>query len=106
MRELIRIENIEEMRRQEGIDDVELREDIRQLAVADLVRLTFLTGTNPPAGETLTVRITSIRGHSLRGKLISKPASAGLSELRVGMPVLFTTEHIHSIPGGRPTQQT
>src|SRR5438477_584590 len=53
------IENIEELRRREGIDDVELREEVRGLGVGDVVMLTFLTGTNSFAGETLPVRITS-----------------------------------------------
>ena len=39
MRHTIVIENIEEMRRREGIDDVELREAIRGLRVGDFVRL-------------------------------------------------------------------
>src|SRR5207248_1333804 len=38
MRTTIEIENIEEMRRQEGIDDVELRGEIRGLKVGDFVK--------------------------------------------------------------------
>src|SRR5205823_4193524 len=51
MRNTVAIENIEEMRRREGIDDVGLREEIDGLRVGDFVKLTFLTGTRPPAGE-------------------------------------------------------
>ena len=45
MRNPVQIENIEEMRRREGIDDVELRSEIRDLQVGDSVRLTLMTGT-------------------------------------------------------------
>jgi hypothetical protein len=96
MRNPIEIENIEAMRRREGIDDAELREAIRGLGIGDFVKLTFLTG--PTSFETLLVRITSISGSSFRGKLAETPASAGLSKLRVGSPVVFTTAHIHSLP--------
>ena len=40
----IEIENMDELRRCEGIDDVELHEDIGRLRVGDHVRLTFLAG--------------------------------------------------------------
>jgi hypothetical protein len=95
VRNPIEIEKIEEIRRQEGIDDVELRVEIRALKIGDFVKLTFLIGS---AGfETLSVRITSIRGSAFRGKLADKPVSPALSELGVGSPVLFTADHIHSI---------
>lgn len=97
MRNPVAIENIEEMRRQAGIDDVELREEIRGLHVGDTVKVTLLTGAPSPAGETLLVRITRIRGYAFRGRLASKPASSGLSHLQVGSPVAFTAAHIHSI---------
>jgi hypothetical protein len=96
----VEIENIEERRHQVGIDDVVLREDIRGLAVGDLVKLTLLTGT-AFAGETVLVRITCIRGSALRGKLLCKPASTGLSRLGVGSPLAFTAAHIHSLARGR-----
>jgi len=93
------IENIEEMRRREGIDDVELRSEIRDLQVGDSVRLTLMTGTFlSPAGETIVVRITSIKGCTFRGKLTTKPASACLAELKAGAPIRFTAAHIHSLP--------
>jgi hypothetical protein len=79
MRNAVEIENIEEMRRREGIEDVEPREAIRGLRIGDSVRLTFLTGTKSSAGETLLVRITRIRGPVFRGKVADRPASAGLS---------------------------
>jgi hypothetical protein len=103
MRFAIEIEDIEEKRRQEGIDDVELREQIRGLQVGDLVKLTFLAG--PQAFETLLVRITSIRGSAFRGKLANGPTAARLSRLRVGSPVAFSTAHIHSLPRKRPTHE-
>lgn len=94
------IENIEEMRRREGIEDVELREAIRGLHAGDLVKVTLLAGGAAAAGETLLVRITSIRGSAFRGKLADEPASLGLAQLRAGAPLTFTTAHIHSIPKG------
>jgi hypothetical protein len=99
----VQIENIEAMRRREGIDDVELREEIRGLAVGDLVMLTFLTGMRSPAAETLLVRITRISDGVFHGKLAGRPASLGLSELRVGSAVHFMTAHIHSIPKTQST---
>jgi hypothetical protein len=104
MRNQVELENIEEMRRQEGIEDVELRQDIDELAIGDLVKVTLLTGSKTSAGETLLVRITSIRGNAFRGKLAQKPLSAGLSNLRVGFAVSFTPAHIYCVPKGRPTQ--
>jgi hypothetical protein len=100
MRNAVEIENIEEMRRREGIEDVELREEIRQLEIGDFVKLTLLSGVN--ASETVLVRITSINGAAFRGKLASGLVSRGLSNLPVGAPVAFTTAHIHSLPKGRP----
>jgi hypothetical protein len=103
MRHPIEIENIEEMRRQAGIHDTELRRDIRGLGVGDFVKLTLLCGAKSSAGETLLVRITSIRGPSFRGKLASSPTSPGLANLRAGSPVTFTRAHIHSLPSKQPT---
>jgi hypothetical protein len=94
----VEIENIEDIRRREGIDDVELRKEIRGLRIGDFVKLTLLTATKSLAGETLLVRITSIKGFAFRGKLADRPTCAGLSGLRVGAPVAFTAAHIHSIP--------
>jgi hypothetical protein len=91
----VEIENIEEMRRQEGIDDVELRVEIRGLKVGDFVKLTLLIGTT--SFETLLVRITRIRGSAFRGKLVNRPTASGLSKLDAGAPIAFTTAHIHSL---------
>jgi hypothetical protein len=102
MKNRIEIENIEELRRLEGIDDVELREEIHGLAIGDRVKLTLLPGPGSPVSETVLVRITSIRGAAFRGKLVSRPASAGLAHLRAGWPLAFTAAHIHSIPKGQP----
>jgi hypothetical protein len=100
MQYTIALENIEEMRLQEGIDDVELRKEIRGLRVGDFVKLTFLTRT--ASCETLLVRITGIRGSAYQGTLAKKPTSNGLSELQVGVSIPFTTAHIHSIAKGQP----
>ena len=91
------IENIEELRLQEGIDDVVLREEIRALAVGDFVKLTFLAADKAHTRETLRVRITSIRGGGFRGKLADKPALSGLSTLRIGSTLVFTSACIHSV---------
>lgn len=96
MQDSIEIEDIQALRLREGIEDVPLRQAIRGLNVGDFVKLTFLTGTQ--SFETLSVRITSIRGATFRGKLADQPASAGLSKLRVGACVVFTRAHIHSLP--------
>lgn len=95
MRNPVEIENIDERRRGEGIDDIELRTVIRGLRAGAFVKLTLLS----TAGqfETLSVRITSIKGSTFRGKLADKPTVAGLSKLKVGVPLVFTTAHIHSL---------
>jgi len=100
MRNTVVIENIEEMRSQQGIEDVELRKKIRGLAIGDSVRLTFLPGGGEFTGETLMVKITSIRGYNFRGKLATKPAFTGPSKLHLGSPIIFTTAHIHSLVKG------
>ena len=100
MRNVVEIEDIEQRRLRAGIDDVELRAEIRGLQVGDLVKLTFLTG--PSSSETLSVRITSISGSAFRGKLADRPVAAALSGLRVGSPVAFAAAHIHSLVKRRP----
>jgi hypothetical protein len=95
MQNSIEIEDIEEMRRAAGIDDVELRRDIGSLRVGDIVKLTFSAG--PRAFESLLVKITSIRASVFRGKLVNDPACRALSELHSGSPVVFTASHIHSL---------
>jgi hypothetical protein len=97
----VQIENIEEMRRRQGIDDVELHEEIRLLMPGDVVKVSFVSG--PTAFETLSVRITSIKGSAFRGKLASRPHAAALSRLHVGSSIVFYADHIHSISKGQPT---
>jgi hypothetical protein len=99
---LVEIENIEELRRLEGIDDVELREEIRRVDIGDLVKLTLLNNTKSSARETLLVRVIRISGPAFHGELARQPASPGLSNLQVGAPVAFTAAHIHSIPKRQP----
>src|SRR4051812_10934160 len=101
MQNPVDIENIEELRRQEGIDDVELRVAVRGLKAGDLVNLSFMTGAT--TSGTLAVRITSIRGSAFRGKLAAAPSSKGLSQLHVGSTLIFTQTHIHSLHKGEPT---
>lgn len=97
MRQAVAIENIEEMRRREGIEDAELWEAIRVLRVGDFVRLTLLSNTIPSTAETRLVRITRIRGDDYRGKLADKPSTAGSTQLPCGAPIVFTGDHIHSV---------
>ena len=98
MRNPIVVEDIEGMRRRQGIDDVELREEIRGLTIGDFVKLTLLTRRGSCTGETLSVRITRIKGSLFFGELAVRPTFNGLMKLRVGSPVRFTTDHIHSVP--------
>ncbi len=95
MPNIVELENIEEMRRQEGIDDFELRMEIRALKSGDFVKVTLVAGSG--AFETMLVRITSIRGSAFRGKLVKTPHTSGLKSLGAGAPVSFTTAHIHSL---------
>ena len=101
MRCTIEIENIESMRIHAGIYDVRLRREIRLLRAGDSVNLTFRTSDVPFGGETLRVRITSFGSDHIRGRLTEEPSSASLSALRVGTPVRFTYDHIHSLPRER-----
>jgi hypothetical protein len=103
MQKAVEIENIEAMRFNEAIDDIELKAEIRSLVVGDFVRLTFLTGS-PPKGETQLVQITSIEGRAFSGRLSRKSAVTGQSSLRAGTVVTFTSAHIHSVPKGGLSQ--
>jgi hypothetical protein len=99
------IENIEELRRRAGIEDVELREEILGLAVGDVVRLTLLSGTKSPAGQTVLVRITGIRDGAFRGEVVGRPAPAGPSGRAARSSVAFTAAHIHSVVKGRAAHE-
>jgi len=101
MSKRVEFENIEEMRRRAGIEDVELREAIRGLRVGDYVRITPLTGGHSSPGHTLLARITRIEGDGFRGKLAGRAASPARRGLRVGSAVAFTASHIHSVVKGR-----
>ena len=94
----IRIENIEEMRAHEGIDDEELRRAIKGLRVGDFVKVTFVPSGCNSAGETLFLRVTKIDGERLVGKLDEEPTLPGLSGLHVGSSIAFQKVHIHSVP--------
>jgi hypothetical protein len=93
------IEDIAGRRRREGIDDPDLQDDIRGLAVGDLVRIT-LRAEQSHTGETVVVRITEIGSAGFRGALAGKPASKTLATLGVGFAFAFTADHIHSLPNG------
>jgi hypothetical protein len=98
----IEIENIDELRQREGIDDVELHEDIGRLQVGDQVRLTFLYG--PTIRETLLVRITRIRAGQFRGRVVGSVARLEQLGLRPEALVTFAAGQIHSI--ARPQSAT
>jgi hypothetical protein len=99
----VEIENIERMRRCAGIDDAELRRDIRELRVGCRVRVTLLHEGG--SSETVLVRITSIGPDSFRGKLAEAPTSQAFSQLPAGSRLVFTGSHIHSIPSRRPENE-
>lgn len=98
MRYPVVLENIEELRQREGIDDVELRTEIQTLRIGDAIKLTFLNAKKASVGETLLVRITQIDGRIFHGTLAQKPASHDLPDLRTGAVITFSSDHIHSIP--------
>jgi len=92
----VELQDVEQMRQRVGIDDVELREQVRRLRVGDVVRLTFLAGAGK--AETLCVRITSIRRGTFSGELVAAASSPQLAGLCRGSPVTFTRAHVHSVP--------
>ena len=96
----IEIENIDELRRCHGIDDIELHEEIDRLRVGGHVLLTFLSGTN--LRTTLPVRITRIHAGRFRGRLIAPMARPELLGLRPHALVAFTAGQIHSIARQQP----
>jgi hypothetical protein len=99
----VEIENIEELRRRAGIDDVELREAIRELRVGDCVRLTLLTGAKSSPGNTRLVRITRIQGMHFWGLLVERSRSTAKSRLHPRVRLAFTSAHIHSLAKERLT---
>jgi hypothetical protein len=100
MRVAIEIENIDELRRCNGIDDIELHEAIDRLRVGDHVLLTFLSGGN--LRTTVPVRITRIRAGRFRGRLAAPIAQPELLGLRANALVAFTAGQIHSIARPQP----
>jgi hypothetical protein len=98
----IPIEEIGALRRQLGIEDIELHAQVGRLRVGDLVRLTFLPAEPTGPGETLDVRITSIRYDRYRGRLVGRPVRVALARLRPGVLIGFTEGQIHSVTAPRP----
>lgn len=99
----MRIENIEAMRRRQGIDDVELRAAVRGLGVGDSVRLTIFAGEASAAGETVVVQITAVDGPRFQGTLAARPVLKALAGLEAGQPLAFTAQSIHSVVHERST---
>jgi hypothetical protein len=102
MRRTLEIENIEALRRLAGIDDVELHEQVRRLRSGDCVKLTVLAPDRPGAGAVVLVRITSIKGETFRGRVLSGTEPVRLPRQCVGSLVAFTPDHIHSVAGAPP----
>jgi hypothetical protein len=98
MRGRVAIEDIDNLRRLAGINDVDLRDEIRGLRAGDHVKLIFRLAAGPgTGGEPLRVRITSVRGEVYRGRLVDRPSSTALASLQAGALVRFTTGQIHSV---------
>ena len=96
----ILIENIDEARKREGIDDVVLRNEIHRLKAGDHVRLSV--SSDGKQFEMLAVRITSLKGTAIRGKLLDKPRSRALGTLVPGSAMKFAASQVHSIVDGKP----
>ncbi len=91
MTNTVEIEDIEQMRLEQGINDVELRAEIRRLSVGDVVRLTFRASAH--SAQTVPVRITRIRQEmTFRGKLTQRAL-----KVPPGTTVEFTRTHVHSV---------
>jgi hypothetical protein len=101
MSQRVEFENIEEMRSAAGIDDAELRDAVRNLQVGDLVKLTLRTSGGTFPGESVLVRITSIKGDVFRGKLAQSKRPVRRSGVNEGALLAFTRAQIHSIPAKR-----
>ena len=97
MQNSLAIENIDELRLEQGIDDVELHNEIRALQVGGFVKLTLLTGVRGSVSETLLFRITDRKGSRFRGELAAAPTVSGLSGVGIGSSFTFSEAHIHSV---------
>ena len=94
MKTRVELENIEAMRLEAGIHDVGLQEDVRRLRAGDVVRLTARDRNRQPPGESLLVRVTSVAGGALRGRLTH---AARASQLAAGTLLTFAAAHVHSV---------
>ena len=99
MRQTLRIENIERMRREKGIFDTQLMEDIRCLQIGHHVNVTFLCNHGRTGNKTVRVRICRIEELVMHGSLVETLSPA---TLKVGSLVTFKACHIHSIPVAQP----
>jgi hypothetical protein len=116
MTEAVQIENIAEARRRRGIATDGLERAIQSVREGSIIKLTFQTegvlppgladqarreGWPPPAGESMWVEVTGISGEGparvFRGELRNRPAFIDPAKLRLGSPVSFTAEQIHSV---------
>jgi hypothetical protein len=94
----VEFEDIEGLRREAGIDDGELREQVRRLRAGDSVRLTAANGGEAGPRDRLLVRIIDIRGGVFRGSLVGA-AGARPARLKAGSSLSFRASHIHSVVG-------
>ena len=97
MKSPIVFEEIEELRRRQGIVDAVLKVDIEHLQPGNKVKLSLQLDCN--GFETVVVCITSIHESIMRGKLVKKPKGLALRALDVGSFLSFQSSHIHSIVG-------
>jgi hypothetical protein len=96
----ILIENIDEARKREGIDDIVLHKEIVRLKAGSHVRLSV--SSDGKQFEMVNVRITSVKGNALRGKVLEKPRSRSLGSLVAGSAMTFAAGQVHSIVDGKP----
>ena len=94
MKESLVFEDIEELRKQQGIIDLALHRDIERLKPGSKVRLSLLIDRH--GAETVVVRLTSIRRETLRGRLVQKPkASAFKALLPAGFNIPSISHSFH-----------
>jgi hypothetical protein len=91
----VEIENIEHMRRCQGIDDERLHREVARLQEGDIVRLTLRVGAR--AVECVFVRIVTRHKQEFTGELAALPADPNLQRLTDGMTLRFTADHVHSV---------
>lgn len=93
-----RLENIQQLRIESGIEDVELQKSICNLAVGDIVNLTILNSKSSHSGEPIVVEVVAIQGFNYQGKVIRASNNESLSRELADQSIAFSKKHIHSVP--------